>query len=437
MSSQDTIFALSSGYGKAGVSVFRISGNGAKSVLEKLSGNKKFSPNKMFFTPMYHPKTGELLDTGMAVFFKGPHSYTGADTVELFTHGSIAVIESMYEALAMFKNTRLAEAGEFTKQAFLNDKLDLTQVEAIADLIEAQTASQRRLALSSANGEEAKLYNSWRGELVKILAWCEAAIDFSDDEMPQNVIEKNDKKIKKLLGEIKNHIDTAATARMIKAGLNVAIIGKPNVGKSSLFNKILGQNKAIVSNIAGTTRDVIDAVIDIDGFRVNISDTAGLNDKTIDKIEKQGIKKTKQLAKVADIKIYVIDDLKSMNEKKIDRDTIVILNKIDKKKNLNTALNIIPMSVKSGENFDKFWSMFTKTIKNKMAVSNDITLSQQRYKIALLNVVSNLDVAIKEKQIDLKAEHIRIATEAIGSITGIVYFNELLDEIFSTFCLGK
>lgn len=437
MSKKDTIYALSSAYGKAGVSVFRISGPMALPIIEKLTKGKKIIPNKMFYSGFYNPKNNELLDTGMAVFFKGPASYTGEDTVELFTHGSIAIVDVLYSVLNTFKDTRLAEPGEFTKQAFLNGRLDLTQVESIADLIEAQTESQRKLALKNANGEEAKLYKSWRDALVKILAWYEASIDFSEDEMPKDVIEKSDKKLVELVSEMNKHINTVNVATRIKNGLNVAIIGKPNVGKSSLFNKIIGENKAIVSSIAGTTRDVVDASIDIDGFKINLSDTAGLNEKTSDKIEKKGIKKANQIAKLADIKIYVIDNIKSIDEKKIDKDTIVILNKIDKKKNIDDNKNIIPISVKSGENFDKFWKVFTKKIKEKMSFSNDITMSQQRYKIALSNCMSELNQAIKEQQIDLKAEHIRLATENIGNITGEVYFNELLDEIFSSFCLGK
>ena len=437
MNKKDTIYALSSAYGKAGVSVFRISGPMALPIIEKLTKGKKIIPNKMFYSGFYNPKNNELLDTGMAVFFKGPASYTGEDTVELFTHGSIAIVDVLYSVLNTFKDTRLAEPGEFTKQAFLNGRLDLTQVESIADLIEAQTESQRKLALKNANGEEAKLYKSWRNALVKILAWYEASIDFSEDEMPKDVIEKSDKKLVELVSEMNKHINTVNVTTRIKNGLNVAIIGKPNVGKSSLFNKIIGENKAIVSSIAGTTRDVVDASIDIDGFKINLSDTAGLNEKTSDKIEKKGIKKANQIAKLADIKIYVVDNIKSIDEKKIDKDTIVILNKIDKKKNIDDNKNIIPISVKSGENFDKFWKVFTKKIKEKMSFSNDITMSQQRYKIALSNCMSELNQAIKEQQIDLKAEHIRLATENIGNITGEVYFNELLDEIFSSFCLGK
>ena len=310
MKSVNTIFALSSAYGKAGVSVFRISGPASLEILSKLSNGKNFQPNVVKFANIYHPKTGVLSDSCMAVFFKGPASYTGEDTVELYTHGSIAVIDSIYEALSQFKNARLAENGEFTKQAFLNNKLDLTQVEAIADLIDAETESQRKLALANTNGVASKLYNSWRERLIKILAWCEASIDFSDDEMPKDVMQKNDAELKILIAEIEKHIETASSAQLIKQGLKVAIIGKPNVGKSSIFNKIIGENKAIVSNIAGTTRDIVDASLDINGFKVNISDTAGLNEKTNDRIEKKGIKKALDIAGKADIKIYMIDGIR-------------------------------------------------------------------------------------------------------------------------------
>ncbi len=437
MKNKDTIFALSSAYGKAGVSVFRISGPASKEILTTLTHGKKFTPNKMFYTGIYNPKNDDLLDTCMAVFFKSPHSYTGEDTIELFTHGSIAIVDILYKVLGSFKNTRLATPGEFTKQAFLNGRLDLTQVESIADLIEAQTESQRKLALKNANGDEAKLYNQWRQKLVKILAWYEASIDFSDNEMPKDVIEQSNKMLHDLINDMKKHISTSQIATRIKQGLNIAIIGKPNVGKSSLFNKIIGENKAIVSSIAGTTRDVIDATLDIEGFKVNLSDTAGLNEKTTDKIEKKGIQKANKIAKLADIKLYVIDNIKNLDYKKVDNDTIILLNKIDKKHNMNIDKNIIPISVKTGENFNTFWKILIKKIKEKMSFSNDITMSQQRYKEALNTTILELDNAIKTQQIDLKTEHIRLATETIGSITGEVYFNELLDEIFSTFCLGK
>ncbi len=437
MKTKNTIFALSSAYGKAGVSVFRISGPNSYSILQAISNGKKFQQNLMKFTNIYNPKTKVLIDSCMAVFFKAPASYTGEDTVELFIHGSIAVIDSVYEVLSMFKEARIAEPGEFTKQAFLNNKLDLTQVEAVADLIDAETESQRKLALSNINGNLTKIYNNWRDELVKILAWYEASIDFSDDEMPKDVIQNNDKKLSKLLNEMENHIKTETSAQRIKQGLQVAIIGKPNVGKSSLFNKIIGENKAIVSSIAGTTRDIIDTSINIDGFKINLSDTAGIREKTNDKIEKQGIKKALEKAKFADIKIYMIDNIKSFDEKKFDNDTIVLFNKIDKKKYENLPSNIIPISVKNGENWNKFWTQFTKKIKTKMQTSSDATLTQQRYKNALLSCVSYLDQATKENEIDLKVENIRLAVDEIGSITGKVYFNELLDEIFSSFCLGK
>lgn len=434
----DTIFALSSAYGRAGVSVFRISGPLAFQILDTLARGWKYSANEMKFVNIYNPKTGVLVDSCMAVFFRGPASYTGEDTVELFTHGSVAVIGAVYDTLETFDGARLAEPGEFTKRAFLNGKLDLTQVESVADLIDAETESQRKLALSGANGAESKLYNQWRNELVKILAWCEASIDFSDDEMPVDIVEKNNEKLKNLLKKIEEHIATSECATRIKHGLNIAIMGKPNVGKSSLFNRIVGENRAIVSSIAGTTRDVIDTSIDVDGFKVNILDTAGIRNKTTDKIERKGIKMARDVAKKADIRIYIVDGIRSIDEKEMTPDTIVLFNKIDKKgipEKLPTG--VLPVSIKNGDGWKKFWGQLTKKIREKMDVPADVTLSQLRYKKALSNVVKFLKFAISEEQIDLKAENIRLATEEIGSITGQVYFSELLDEIFSSFCLGK
>ena len=438
MNDNNTIYALSSAYGKAGVSIFRISGKNSYKILQKITKKKEFIPNKMIFSSMYHPKTGDLIDQGMVVFFKGPNSYTGEDTVELFIHGSIAVINSIYDALYYFSCARIATPGEFTKQAFLNNKIDLTEVEAISDLIDAETLSQQKLALSNINGISSKLYNKWRDELVKILAWYEASIDFQEDEIPENILAINDKKLRTFVKEMKEHVKTSSIAKKIKYGLNVAIIGKPNVGKSSLFNKLLGENKAIVSNIAGTTRDVIEAAIDIDGFKINIADTAGLNKNTKDKIEKIGIEKAIEYTKNADLKIYVTDNEKDILNITTDENSIVVLNKIDTLKNVKIdKLNLVTISVKTGKNWNDFIKLLKEKIHNHFNLSDDITLTQTRYKTAINNCINYLNIAIKENNIDLKTEDIRLACNEIGVITGKIYFNELLDNIFSNFCLGK
>ncbi|MDR2098845.1 MAG: tRNA uridine-5-carboxymethylaminomethyl(34) synthesis GTPase MnmE [Rickettsiales bacterium] len=434
---QDTIFALSSAYGKAGVSVFRISGPRAMHILERMSGAKKIISHKMFLANLRHPKTGELIDRAMAAFMKAPKSYTGEDTAELFTHGSVAVTDALYGALASFKDARLAEPGEFTKRAFLNGKLDLTQVEAVADLIEAQTESQRRLALSTADGKLANLYGKWRAELVKILSHTEAAIDFSDDEMPENIAADTARQTKSLISEMQAHIATAASARMIRGGINVAIIGRPNAGKSSLFNKIIGEARAIVSSAPGTTRDVIEASLDVMGFKTNLFDTAGLNEKSDDPIEKKGMKKAREKAESADLRILISDRPSELAKHRADADTIIVLNKIDRKKSAEIPAGIIAISVKTGENFEKFRAAFEDAIRKKMSVPNDMSLTRQRYKNALAECVENLERSLSAPSADLKAEHVREAANAIASITGEVYFSELLDEIFSHFCLGK
>ena len=438
MNNSDTIYALSSAFGKAGVSVFRISGSNSCEILKKITKKTKFIPNKMIFSSMYYPQTDELIDQGMVVFFKSPNSYTGEDTVELFIHGSVAVINAVYDALSYFPDARLATPGEFTKQAFLNNKIDLTEVEAIADLIDAETLSQQKLALSNINGISSKLYNKWREELLAILAWYEAAIDFNEDEIPENILEINEKKLVIFLDEMKKHIETAKIAKKIKYGLNVVIIGKPNVGKSSLFNKLIGENKAIVSNIPGTTRDIIEMAIDIDGFKVNIADTAGLNENTNDEIEKIGIKKAIDYTKNADLKIYVADNENDILNIKDDGNSIFVLNKIDIIKNVKiNKVNLVHLSVKTGKNWDNFIKLLKEKILFHFDTSNDITLTQARYKTAINNCINYLDTAIKEENIDLKAENIRLACNEIGYITGKIHFNELLDNIFSNFCLGK
>lgn len=435
----NTIYALSSVYGKSGVGVFRISGNDSLKILQILTRKNNFINRQMYYVSLYNPITKDLIDKCMAVFFASPNSYTGNDTVEIFPHGSIAVINSIYEALSSFDYARLAEPGEFTKQGFLNNKFDLTKVEAIADLIDAETLSEQKLALSNINGISSQLYNKWRNKLLKILSWYEASIDFNAEEMPKDIIEKSNKELNNLLLNMKSHLQTAKIAKRIKGGLNITIIGKPNVGKSSLFNKIIGENKAIVSPIAGTTRDIIEASIDIDGYKINLVDTAGLNETSKDSIEKIGIKKAISYAKKSDIKILVIDDINEINKQKSTKDTIILLNKIDsKKQKYNFYKNIIPISVKTGKNYKTFIDILKQNIKEKMQISNtDIALTQVRYKTAIQNCINYLNIAKSELSLDLKTENIRLATNQIGLITGKIYFNEILDNIFSNFCLGK
>ena len=429
MKTIDTIFALSSAYGKAGVSVFRISGPKAEEILKILAGGKEFKPREIALTKISDQR-GAHIDSAMAVLFKAPNSYTGEDVAEIYTHGSIAVIDAAYRALGEFDGARIAEPGEFTKRAFLNGKLDLNQVEAVADLIDAETEAQRRLALCGLEGEQAKLYGKWRDELVRILAYAEAAIDFSEDELPANIMEENEAPMKKLAAEIKKHADGAGAARMIRNGINVAIIGRPNAGKSSLFNRLLGTKRAIVSPHAGTTRDVIEAAIDIGGFKTNLLDTAGLNAKASDAIERKGIAKAKRAAREADIKILVID---SARDKSSGAD-IVVFNKADKKK---APPGMLAVSAKTGAGIDGLVRALSDKIKEKAGAAPDIAMLRERHKKALENCAAHLDAALAESQLDLKAEELRMAANEIASITGAVYFSELLDEIFSRFCIGK
>ncbi|MDR1476823.1 MAG: tRNA uridine-5-carboxymethylaminomethyl(34) synthesis GTPase MnmE [Rickettsiales bacterium] len=430
----DTIFALSSAYGKAGVAAFRISGPRAGTILDILSGGRKFVPNEIQFAK-FRDKRGEAIDNGMAVFMRAPNSYTGEDTAEIFTHGGVAVIEATYRVLAEFEGARIAEPGEFTKRAFLNGKLDLTQVEAVADLVDAQTEAQRKQAMRGVDGEQSKLYGKWRGELVKILAHAEAVIDFAEDEMPENVERENERAMRTLLAEIKAHVKGAETARMIRHGIDVAIIGRTNAGKSSLFNRMLGMERAIVSPHAGTTRDIIEASLDVAGFKVNLSDTAGLNERASGAVEKKGIANAKRIARDADIKILVIDGARGKIA--AEADTIVAFNKIDRKGAGEVPAGTIGISAKTGKGIDGLWKILEEKIKEKAGAMADAALARERHKKALENCALHLGAALREPQADIKAEEIRAATNALGQITGAVYFNELLDEIFSRFCIGK
>ncbi len=427
----DTIFALSSAPGKSGVAVIRVSGDDLSKLFKRIIKKDKFDARHTYFTNLCDDN-GDLIDQCVVVFFAAPQSFTGEDVIEIYSHGAPAVIDKMFEFLRGF-GARIAQRGEFSRRAFYNNKMDLTDVDGLIALLNAQTDKQRQSALKSLTGHDSKIYNNWRNQMIEISAYAAAILDYADDELPANIDKKIIDKTKKLLSEIQSSILNIRASRAIQNGFNIVLVGETNVGKSSIFNKLVGSNRAIVSDIAGTTRDVVSMQIDIDGYLVNLSDTAGIRDSN-DTIEKIGIERTHDEIKNADLILYVYNEL----PKKIKSDGITIINKSDLLKN-KTNKNVIYTSVKTDTGFDKLLD----AIKNKMhelmgASESKIAINERTYEL-LNDTINELENAINkyDGNYDIFAEHVRRASDCVGKILGVITTNEIADITFSQLCLGK
>jgi len=435
-----TIFALTTGSYRAGVAVIRTSGDESVSIYKKLTRQEK-EPKSRYaeFATFYNPETEEVLDKGLAIYFKAPNSFTGEEVVEYHIHGGYAVINDFLKVLSEFENCRLAEPGEFTKRAFVNGKMDLTAAEAIADLVDAETEAQKMQALEQLGGGLAKLYNGWAESLKKALAYQEAEIEFPDDDMPNSLSEKLKPKILELIDEIENHLDDKRRGERLRNGISIAIIGAPNAGKSSLLNILARRDAAIVSDEAGTTRDVIEVHMDLGGFPVILSDTAGLRE-TENKIEAEGIKRAKKVSDDADIKIALFDSTKSKfdieTEKLIDKKTIVVLTKIDKGVQIEYD-DAFRISSATGSGIDILLEEITRRIKMSFGKKTGPSLTRERHRAALQETLECLMRSVNAQLPELAAEDLRLAMRSLGTITGIVHVEDLLDKIFKDFCIGK
>lgn len=428
-----TIFAPITSPFRGGISVIRISGSLVNSCLKALGVTKKLNHREVSFCKIYDEK--EVLDECVISFFKSPQSFTGEDVAEISIHASPFILKKVLEILGAQKNCRLAEAGEFSKRAFLNGKIDLIQAEAIPDLIAAETAMQHRQALQQLEGKLGEVYEKWRYDLVEISALIEAAIDFPDEDLPQNIIDDVENRVKNLSGEIKNHLNDNKIGEKIKQGLSLAIIGAPNVGKSSLLNFLAKSDVAIVSEIAGTTRDVIEIHLSIAGAQIKISDTAGIHE-TQDKIEAEGIRRALKKADSCDIKIYVVDSTNpKIDENLIDEKTIILVNKSDLK-NFSHP-NAITISLKENQGLEKLLEKIEEKILEIIPSQNSPLITQERYRILLKNCVENLEHFSLDKNIELAAEDLRMSAREIGKIIGRVEVDDILEVIFSRFCIGK
>ena len=442
-----TIYALSSGPGVSGVAVIRISGPKTVEVIKKLTNRDVPKPRMATLRKINNINTSELIDEGIIIWFPGPESYTGEDMAEIHVHGGKAVVSTVQNEISKVDNCRLAEPGEFTKLAFQNGKINLLKAESIADLISAETEIQRLQAVKMMKGKSSQKFNELREKLLKILSFIEAKIDFPEEDLP----EENLKKIKQdsldVFNEINKILNDQKIGEIIREGFKIAIVGPTNAGKSTLLNNLSNRDVAIVSEIAGTTRDVVEAHLNIDGYPVVISDTAGIRNSK-DEIEKKGIKLSLQKAENADLKLVVVDaksiDLSGFLSDMLKSDAILVINKSDLlKKKLDPKilkLNHVLISLKDNSNIDVLISKIKNNLKNKFIIEEDILITRERHRQHLVQCrdhLKNFSDKNDKMDFDKGAEDLRLATRHLGMIVGKVDVEEILGSIFNDFCIGK
>ena len=442
-----TIYALSSGPGISGIAVIRVSGKNTAEVIKKLTGSKLPSPRVATLKKFNKNGKKELIDEGVILWFPGPNSYTGEDLAEFHVHGSRAVIKAMHSAISKINNCRLAEPGEFTKRAFQNGRINLLKAESIADLISAETEIQRKQALKIMSGKSSDQFNLWREQLLKILSHVEAKIDFPDENLPKNIINAIRKTSNNILIEIKKTLNDQKVGERIREGFRIAIVGPTNSGKSSLLNYLSKRDVAIVSEIAGTTRDVIETHLNLDGYPVVVSDTAGIRDSK-NEIEKMGIKIALNRAEDADLKLVIVS-AKNVNftgvlKGLLTKNAVLVVNKSDLMKGkFNSKFKKyehVLISIKKDSNLNKLISKIKNKLKNKFTTAEDILITRERHRQNLINCVHHLEKFEKKKSaqdFDKAAEDLRLATRHLGMIVGKVDVEELLGSIFNDFCIGK
>ena len=442
-----TIFALSSGPGISGVAIIRISGSEASKAITLLTGKALPSPRVASLRKINNINTSELIDEGMIIWFPGPESYTGEDMAEIHVHGGKAIVLALQNELSKIENFRLAEPGEFTKIAFQNGKINLLKAESIADLISAETEIQRLQAVKIMKGKSAEKFDGLREKLLKILSFIEAKIDFPDEDLPDENVQQIKRDSANVLDQIKKILDDQKVGQIIREGFKIAIVGPTNAGKSSLLNSLSNKEVAIVSEIAGTTRDVIETHLNIDGYPVIISDTAGIRNSK-DEIEKKGIRLSLDRAENADLKLVVVDaksiDISGFLNDLLKDNAILVVNKSDliegELGSEVTKLDHVLISIKENLNLDKLISKIKDRLKTKFIINEDILITRERHRQHLVQCSDNLTNFLKKndkKDFDKAAEDLRLATRHLGMIVGKVDVEEVLGSIFNDFCIGK
>ncbi len=442
-----TIFALSTGPGTSGIAVIRISGEETSKIIKLLTGKAIPKPRVATLRKINKINTSELIDEGLILWFPGPESYTGEDMAEIQVHGSKAVVEALHSTLSDIENCRLAEPGEFTKLAFQNGKINLLKAESIADLISSETEIQRQQAIKIMNGKSADQFNYLRDKLLKILSHVEAKIDFPEEDLPNNILDEIKNSSDEVIIKIKKILNDQKVGERIREGFKIAILGPTNAGKSSLMNHLSNRDVAIVSEIAGTTRDVIETHLNLDGYPVTISDTAGIRDSK-DEIEKKGIKLSLNRAEEADLKLVVVEaknlEFTDILKGLLDDNAILVVNKSDLlEKDIDPQIkkiNHVLISIKENKNVEELISKIKNNLKNKFISSDDILITRERHRQHLQQCLDHINNFNQKKEIedfDKAAEDLRLATRHLGMIVGKVDVEEILGSIFNDFCIGK
>ena len=438
---QDTIFAKASGAGQAAVAVLRLSGPGSGPALAQLAGRLP-APRHASLRRLRCPRSGEVLDQALVLWFPGPQSYTGEDSAELHLHGGAAVVAGVADALASL-GCRPAEPGEFTRRAFLHGKLDLTQAEAVADLIAAETAAQRRQALRQAEGALSSLYGAWTARATRILAHQEAAIEFEMDDLPSDLSAQARGEAAILRQDIAAHLDDGGRGERLREGLSIAILGAPNAGKSSLLNALVGRDAAIVSPQAGTTRDVVEVRLDLGGIPAVLADTAGLR-ATLDEIEQEGVRRARRRAEEADLVLAVFaadapPDAETLALAAARPDAVIVASKADLAPvpGLIAGRAPLPTSTRTGEGLAALKAALAEAAERRAGLADAPTLTRARHRAALIEAAARLEEAADAPLPELAAEAYRGAVLALGRLTGRVGVEDVLDVVFGDFCIGK
>ena len=443
-----TIFALSTATVKSGIAIIRISGPDTTAVLKKIIKNELPEPRKATLKKFYKIEKNELIDQGIVLWFPKPNSYTGEDLAELHIHGSKSVIRAILSTISKVDNCRLAEPGEFTKLAYENGKINLLDVEALSDLISSETEIQRKQAIKILSGDATKKYTNLRNRLLKILSNIEAKIDFPEEDLPEDVLKNIKFETKEIINLINDVLNDGRIGEKIRDGFKISILGPTNAGKSTLLNYLSKREVAIVSNIEGTTRDLIEVSLNLDGYPVIITDTAGLRE-TSDEIENRGVELALKSAKNADLKIILLDAknpyFTTFLDDISDENSLLVLNKSDlivgtsKIDNLNLKKHIL-ISLKEELNLDNLINEIKKRLKDKFLINDNVLISRERHRLNLEKCILHLNVFLENNsinEIDKAAEDLRIATRYLGKVVGDVDVEEVLGKIFSDFCIGK
>ena len=445
-----TIYAPATAPGRAAVAIIRLSGPGCAAVCQRLTKRLPPPPRYATLRRLFDPANGELLDTGLVIWFPAPASFTGEDVLELQVHGGRAVTGGLLDLLARLPGVRPAEPGEFTRRAFMNGRLDLTAAEGLADLIAAETRGQARQALRQLDGELGRLYGRWRSGLLDALARLEAEIDFApEEEVPEGLLAEVGPRIARLSAEIAEHLADERRGERLREGLTVAVIGPPNAGKSSLVNRLARRDVAIVTARPGTTRDVLEVHLDLGGYPVTVLDTAGLRE-VADEVEAEGVRRALARADQADLCLAVFDaerwpELDRATLRLLDERALAVVNKADLG-GLPAAVeaagrDALPLSCLTGVGFERLLAYLTEAAAQRMAPGDQPALTRNRHRSALRVAHEALERFLaaprSDAELALLAEDLRTAAQAIGRVTGAVGVEDILDRIFAEFCIGK